>query len=612
MAKKPPIKEKPKEKPEPQKWLDAIKRAQDVKKNWRDRFRVDLAYEYWEGVQRPNNIPADEWITVNLIYSSLAAELPSLYSQDPYYHLKVKRSFSPLPEDAAMFEEKTKLRAAMLNYLKTECNLKTKSRLSIFDAHFQYGIIQVAHENDWVDNPNAGNAMFAEDGTVMFDDQENMLLEPEKYPENESFVVNRIHPDDHLVDEDATPLEYNWTAIRIRERLEDAKKNEKYRTEARDKLVATEISEDEKDREKKKKGQVTDKREKDPDLVVSWQIWDVKNNQHLIVSEGCGEEFLIAPTPLPPGIEGDPFIDLRFVLRPDSWYPLPPVSQWIDSQREYCEARSKVLVHRKRFNRKYEMYSPGFDDDAAAAAKLEIGEDGTVLLKNQPQACVTPINDAPLDQQVHTELAYLRQDFAELAVGANQRGAGYGISSATEAGIVEKRSTIREGDRVALVSDFLGEIGRKLDQLVQANLTEEYAIKVTGTTGESWQRVRPQDYQDIMGEFDVTVVVGSHTPQLPEIERAQMMNMLSLLLPNLAVIGMMPQTVKLVMQTFQIGEQQLSTILEEFAAISQQMQAGAVGQPGQQGSLPGVGESRAQSAMPGMAAGINNVRGGLQ
>jgi hypothetical protein len=63
--------------------------------------------------------------------------------------------------------------------------------------------------------------------------------------------------------------------------------------------------------------------------------------------------------------------------------------------------------------------------------------------------------------------------------------------------------------------------GRKLDMLVQANLTSYQAVKVAGPQGEFWQPVTPEDYEDIPAEYQYSVDVGSITPQLPEIERAQ-------------------------------------------------------------------------------------------
>lgn len=598
------------------KWLDKINRAKKVKENWRERFRVDLAYEYYEGNQRPPDVPLSEWITVNKLYADMQSELPSLYAQDPEFYVKLKRSYSVNPMDVALYDERSAIRQAMLNYLKDELGLKSKARLSIFDAFFQYGVCKTTHAMSMVDNPDAGQDILGSDGNVLLDDNGKPLVEPKQIPETNKanqFSVERLHPDDFLVDEDATPLAFGWCAHRLKARVETIKADKKFNASARNKIQATEVSDLERNRERRKKGEKIFDSGKDPkpDIVVYYEVWDTVAKQFFVVSEGCPDEFLMDPAPYPPGIEDHPFEFLRYTLRDDSWYPFPPMAPKLDPQREISETRSKILTHRKRFNRKYECWVAAFDDPEIELAKLATGEDGTVLRKAIQQQAVMPIPDGPLDMAVHTELAYLDRDFAEYGAGANQRGSGAGIDSATEAGIQEKRFMVKEGDRQMVVSEFLGDIGKKLDMLVQANLTQELAIRVKGAGGEYWEMVRPTDYDSIAGEYTTGVLVGSHTPQLPEIERAQALNFLSLIAQAPQLAGS-PALMRYIGKMFSIHENDMNLMINELQQVNQQMQEAQMAQKGI-GSMPGIPEgSRAQSAMPGMAMGINNVRGGQQ
>lgn len=608
---------RPKPKTDADQWLQKIDRAKDVKKKWRDDFRIALAYEYWEGRQRPAHIPGHEWITINMVYSNLQAELPTLYSTDPYFYVKVKKSYRPNPMDVALMEIKAQVRQSMLNYLKGELDLKAKARLSILDAYFQFGVAKIHYSQDRVENPDFGAPVLDDEtGYPILDETGNPIMEPEFLPANESYRVTRIHPDDFLVDDDAGPLneDVGWKAQRIKRRLEDVKKDSRYTRAGRDAVQATEVSdEDQKEREHRKKGLASmDKSDVEPDICVLWEVYDIRNKQWLVVAEGC-HEFLIYPEATPQGIERDPFVDLRFTMRDDSWYPLPPVSQWLDPQREYCELRSKILVHRKRFNRKYTAYAPAFDDPMETLAKLEIGEDGTVLMQNQPIQTVYPIQDAPLDQNHILELSAIRQDFMDLAVGPNQRGATAGVDSATEAGILEKRAQIREGDKLGLVSDFLVDVARKLDQIVQANITQDQAVKIAGPMGEQWQVVRARDYDEIAGEYDYSIDVGQTTPQLPEIERAQWMAFLQLI-ANAPQLALSPALLKRMAELHHISDE---LMLQEINKIAQQMMSGML--PGAQGqggaanggSLPNVTQSQPLPAALGAAVGMNNIGGGF-
>ena len=603
-------------------WLQKISRAKKVREDWRNRFRVPLAYAYWEGAQRPAEVNAEDWITINMIYSNLQAELPSLYSNDPYYYVKLAKTFHPAPIMIEVYEMRGKVRQAMLNYLKKELKLKQKARLSIFDSHFQYGIMKYCYYADLTENPAAGKPIYAEnDEEAPLIQDGKPILEPDFIPTNEAYKVYRIHPDDFLVDEDAGPLDEDvtWRAQRIKRNIDEVKADKRYSAKARKLVRATEVKDDtEKEREARKKGSVVDQpgegENKQPDIVVIWELWDRKSKQWLTVAEGLNEEYLIAPADLPKGIEVDPFEDLRWTLRDDSWYPLPPISQWLDPQTDYCDARSKLKTHRKRFNRKYHMESSAYDDPEGAAGKLVSGEDGTVILANRSIGYkpVEPITDAPLDQQLHTEIAYLRHDFDDVALGANQRGRQLSSdASATEAGILEKRTQVRESDKQSLVLEFLANGGRKLDQLVQANLTTSQAVRVAGPQGEIWQSVTPEAYEEIEGEYEYSIDVGSVTPQLPEIQRAQWIGFLGAIM-QAPYLMQSRQLMKKSAEMFNITDEAMVDELVQIGQQIAQQMAGQGGGPGAAGSQPNLMAFNPVSAQGGAAAGIANIRGGQQ
>ncbi len=601
-------KKKSEEKTKAQEWIEKIQRAIKVKEKWREEFRVALGYDYWEGRQRPGHIPAREWVTINLIYSNLLALLPSLYNMNPFFYIKLKRSYDPHPLMVAMYEQKAKIRQAMINYLKDELNLKPKVRLSIFDAFFQFGVAKVHYYSEMVENPDKEKPILNENEEAMLDEKGNPLIEPNEIPASEAYKLTRIHPDDFVVDEDAGPLDedVNWKAQRIKAKIKDIRDDKRFDATARKEVKATEISDEiQKQREQRKKGSVYESSNKaeDADVCVYWEVYDIKNEEFFAVSEGY-TDYLINPGPIPKGIERDPFVDLRFTMRDDSWYPIPPVSQWIDPQREYCELRSKLATHRKRFNRKYQVYKPGLVDETELT-KLEIGDDGTIIQTAQPGQVVTPIQDAPLDQTHIQEIAMLRDELTLLSIGPNQAGSGRGVESATEADIIEQRLRVQEGDWVGLVAEFAKTIARKQDQLIQEHLSQNQAIRVTGPQGEYWELVKTDDYQAINGEYEYDINVGTMVPKLPEIERAQWTAVLNLFsgFPHLML------SKRLVMKMAEMHHIDDEQMVNELYQIAQQIMSGQLPMPGTQGSTPG------SSALPGaiaggMASGMANMRGG--
>ena len=601
-------------------WVDKLSRAKKVRKAWKDLFKVDLAREYLDGKQNPGN-PAEEWITINNVYSYLKAQLPALYSADPYFYVNLKRSFSPNPMDIALWEQKGKIRGAYLNYLKDELELKKKARLAIQDAMFAYGVMKVHHSSDMHDNPDAGKAFMSEDGETVLSDTDGMpLIQPDQVPINARYNLNRIHPDDFLWDEDAGPLEgdWGWVAQRIRQPLEELKKDPRFSKRALKFLEgkSEEKGDEEKTREDRQKGgeiqgkaeraRPKKKKSKEPEIIARWEIYNLKSNSWTIIAEE-GEIPLMDTSPLPPGIEKDAYCILRFTLRDDSPYPIPPFSQGIDPSKEYNRARSDIQTHRKRFNRKYEVWTQAFEDADTEIGKLESGGDGSILRKRQPEQSVLPIQDAQTDPMRYHELAYLNAEMNDLF--GHDTGETAQIAkadSATQAGILDKRLEVKEGDAISLVIDWIKDIARKLDQLVQAHITQDEAVKISGPQGEMWEMVRANDYQEIEGEYEYSVNVGATLPRMPAIERSSWMAFLSLLaqFPHLLL------SKRLFKKMAELHHIEDEILIEEMHKIGQQIMQGQLPMPGGGGSQPGVGEDRPQSAMGGMAGGIQSLSKG--
>jgi len=284
------------------------------------------------------------------------------------------------------------------------------------------------------------------------------------------------------------------------------------------------------------------------------------------------------------------------------------MSPGIDAVKEYSLNRSRILTHRKRFNRKYTANIALLPEDPdEEIAKLEAGEDGTVIKVTQSDA-IEPIKDAPLDQQTtYVELATLNQDMIELFGGSHDEARGIaGAESATQAGILDKRLEMKEGDAMSMVIDFVRTIARKLDQLVQVNITKEQAVRITGgPQGEFWELVRPTDYDDVKGEYEYAVNVGATIPRLPAMERTQWIAFLTLLsnFPHLLTAKHM---LKRMAEMHHIED---DTMIEELYQLGKQIMGGQAPMPGKTGSQPGQGESRPVSAVGGQQGGIQSLLG---
>lgn len=583
-------------------WEARINRALEVKTAWEERFRVKLSRDYFEGRQNPG-WPPEEWITVNKIWTHLQTQLPMLYQIDPYFYIKLRRSFDPNPFQMVRFDQSAKIREAHLNWLKTARNLKPKARLGIQDAHFAFGVMKVFHISDETENERAGEPILGDNEEPLIGDDGEPLIEPDIIASNGQFRWYRVHPDDFLFDADAGTLDddWHWLAERIVMTPDQAKADRRLdnrAVETADKMSMEAAEHPE--RERKGLARLFSSMEKpkegDRQVIVGWEIYDLERRNMLFLLQGA-ERLAMPAGALPPGIETHPYSILRFALRDKSPYPIPPVSQALDPQREFNQSRSGILRHRKRFNRKYEVLENMKDEELD---KLEVGDDGSYI-KVPQLGSVNPIKDAPLDAQNYTELLALNRDLVEIFGTPDEARGIASADSATQAALIDRRLEVREGDRLSLVLEWVTDSGKKMDQLAQVHLTTEQAVQVSGPQGDRWELVRPQDFTEIAGEFEYTVNIGASQPRIPQIERQQFLAFLNILV-SAPWLALSPALLRQVAEWHHIDDERIIT---ELMKIAQKLTGGGQTDGTQQGSgsQAGVGEQRPISAILGAATG---------
>jgi len=597
------------------KWQERIGAAIDAHDEWFDEFRVGLGRDYFEGKQNPG-YPEDEWISIPKIYSHLQSQLPFLYSIDPYFYVKLKKSHQSGIADMddeqraqiiAETEVQGKVRGGMLNYQKVELGLKAKARMGIQDAHFAYGILKTRHASDTEKHPNAGKPIVDDDGKPVLDpDTGAEQVYPDTIPVNKRYESLRIHPDDFVWDADAGPLPDSWgfVAQRIRMHKDEAQKDKRFNLAAAKSIAAKAKKSDEKKSVWSSWMAKKSADKDDEEFVDIWEIYDLHKNETLTMAEDA-EDLLIKPRAVAPGIDGHPFSILRFTLRDKSPYPIPPISPAIDPQKEVSQSRSTWMTHFKRFNRKYWADVTKMEDPDTELDKLEAGGDGTIIRGRGPTG-IEAIQDAPMDQQAMLQIQAFDNDIVEaLGSPGNARGVA-NADSATEASILDSRLEVREGDRLSMVVDWITDWAKKTDQLIQFHIEGDEAVKITGPQGEFWQLIKETDYQEIEGEFEYSVNVGATRPRLPDIERAQLMAFFNQVIIPFPHILTQPATMKRFAELFHIED---DVMIEELRALGEKIMGGELPFPGGQGGGP---SNNPVAALMGKALGQQggNANGG--
>ena len=573
-------------------WIDEIERAEKVKEEWKEKFHIDECYSFYLGDQKPCNYAEEDWFTINLIYSSVKSQIPSLYFKDPYFFVRMKRSFAPDRQTQEMYEKVMSVKEGVINYIQKENELVPKGQSCILDAFFQYGVLKSRYVPTWEENPDAGKAEIASNGEEMVEVDGTPVLQPGKIIKAEKFVWDRVNPNNILVDADAGTHTFNWVAHKIIEPLETVRKNKSLKNTSKSYLEA-DCASDDMDEDRTKEGKrAKSKRIKDkPDekkRVTRYEIYDLSRQKMWVIA--VKGKFPLMEKKIPHGIEDHPFSFLRFNENPgeegkECWYPIPEVFNQLGPQKEFNLAANDIAIHRKRYKRKYGYAEGDIEDEELS--KFEDPIDGLMVKFNTTswQSSFAPIQDAPLDQAVVFDRMQLKQDFNEMAATPSAARGAADADTATEAEIMENRLQIKESDKQFVIRRFLINAARKMHQLLEGNLAEEGAVRVTGPKGEAWVRYGPRDFEKIEAEIEFDIDVASMSPRNNQVERAQFIQFTQAVLQAPMVFQSMP-TLKKFAEMFDIRDE---AFLEDFAKGLKQLGVMMQQQDGVAQNMPGGG-----------------------
>jgi hypothetical protein len=565
-------------------WLKEIERAEQVKRAWREMFRVEECYRAFLGDQRPDNYSEEDWFTLNLVFANIHAQIPSLYFQNPYFFVRLKRSYDPSEEYIKLLEKNMEVREGVLNYLVGENDLVEDGQLCILDAYFQFGILKARYVPSFELNPDAGKTKKSSTGKTMRDSNGEKIVEPDELLVGEKFVWERVNPNMFLVSPDAGNSEFPWSAEQHVDYYENIKNNPDYNTEGLEAdATIRDYDADNTDRSdgflgrlggraRPKKMKDTPESEK---LVTYYEIYDISRNQIVLVAKKCNQP--LSKKPIPAGVEGHPYSFLRFNDNPgpdgeEMWYPIPEIYNQLGAQKEYNLFRNDNAIHRKRFRRKYGsqegMLSP------EQADKFEDPYDGAVIEFTDADwpAKFQPIQDASINPLDYRDGMQLRNDFYDISGSGPTSEIAGRSDTATEAELINNELQIRESDKQFRIRRFLIAGARNMHQLLEAQLKQEGAVRVVGPSGEYWQEYRKDSFAAINGEVMFDIDVSSMAPRNIQTERAQLMQFLQTA-AQMPMIFQKPELLKAWAKKFDIYDNfMLQQLAEGFQEMTQMAQ----------------------------------------
>jgi len=540
-------------------WIDRVERAAKKRKAY---FKTIKKYKkFYDGEQwGDKKVTLKDKTTVNLIFAHIKSQIPFLYFQNPKWYVRPKGIHK------AQFAENARLAEMMLNYYVEEnlrISLKKQIRLAILDAFFAFGVIKTGYIADFETNKNFGQPkVLGEDeaGKPIYDVSESgemIIDEEEEIVTNEAFYARRVSPAQMLFDPECENYfeDGRWIGQEIIKSYHDVKNSKLYKNTSTlepSYFAKTGYPLDKTDGAYWEDG-VPEVKE-DVSRIKLYEVYDLEHDKLIVFAEG--HDKFLRYEDIPDGIDGSPFSFLRFNESPDEMYPLSDIKSLKPIQEEYNVGRAMILTHAKRFARKYGYILEKFagDDPGKEIEKLKDPEDGALFQVNELplKGVIEPLNDAPLDSAVYANFEQTKQDFREVGGATeHERGLVERRKTAYEASKIAGAASIRKQDRGSLVEDFCSEIGTKLLQSMQANLTLGMVVEIVGEEGvKQWQTV---SREDIVGEYNVGVTVGTSAPRTPEFEKRDLLELIQVLaqlpreviLPKINVGGLIQEMLKL-------------------------------------------------------------------
>jgi hypothetical protein len=506
----------------------------DIVKLWRARINVarkirdqklyDLQdlINFYEGLHWNSNnsisIPEGDRSTVNIIFANIKKELPYLYFQNPTPIVNETRQEFEL----SAFAMQELLKYFTKNNLRT--SLKKHVRLTLLDAKFAFGTLKVSYTPRFGTNKLAGQPVLAGYDDVgqpifVFDENGNVVFEPDKILVSELYNIERVSPREILIDPSCRNFveRSTWVGQEVVKPLQYLKDSPLYKnTEhlARN-VELTDIFKKTLNKSNEEVQAIRELYGSDTELVRFVEIYNLKDHKLLVLPDNS--DFFIREEIL----YMNPFSFLKFNESPDNFYPIPDIRIEKPLQQEINICRSMMVVHARRSARKYYYSNETFagEDEEIELNKAKNPDDMTFFkcdYEHPPKALDMATQDPVIFQNTYQS----RIDYNEV-VGTTemQRGVVERRKTKGEATFQEHHGEVRRGDKQSLVADFIVETYKNLAQLLQETLTLKQAIKIIGPSGIFWTQV---GYEDIQGEFNFDIEVSEMRPQIPEIDRNEL------------------------------------------------------------------------------------------
>lgn len=492
----------------------------DYAKRWRANENYDQLWQrlinLYRGRQYRGQAVGDR-LLVNISFSTINTLAPAVSIGRPKINVNPRK-----PEDG----DKAILTESIINYWWQHYNCQKEFQRSVKDyLILGHGWVKTGYR--FVEEEKLDTVEYSADEAAMqepADDVEAMMVIREDRP-----FLERVDPFEMFVDPDATCMEdARWIAQRTRRPLKDAKIDKRYDAAARKDLSPSSYQK----YMNMDRGYLNDQNGNPDEAYCDiYEYYNIETGEMSVFSDSGGDKFLIKPIKMPYAF-GHPFYMLRNYDIPGFFYPMGELEAIEPLQYELNETRTQMMLHRKRYSRKWLFQESAFDDDGRQA--LASDEDNVIVPVKTGENLnnvVVPMPALINPPEFYNQSALIQGDIDRVSgVSEYQRGAiPETTRTAREAAIIAEAGNARVAEKLIAIENGIAQCASNLIMLAQQFMTGEQTVRIIGTESAPVWLTFDKDY--ISGEFDFTVEAGSTAPRNEAFRRDMALQMVSAMGP---------------------------------------------------------------------------------
>ena len=565
----------------------------DYAKRWRTGENYDQLWQrlinLYRGKQYRGASTGDR-LLVNISFSTINTLAPAVSIGRPKINVNPRK-----PEDG----DKAIVTESIINYWWGHYGCQPEFQRAVKDyLILGHGWVKTGYR--FVEEAKLDDIEYSADeaaGAEPADDVEAQTIIREDRP-----FLERVDPFEMYIDPDATSVnDMRWIAQRTRRPLKDAKIDKRYDAAARKELSPSGYQKYGNQDVGYMSAQQAFTSNPDNAYCDIYEYYNIDTGEMCVFSDSGGDKFLIKPIKMPYEF-GHPFFMLRNYEVPGFFYPMGELEAIEPLQYELNETRTQMMLHRKRYSRKWLFQESAFDDDGRQA--LASDEDNVIVPVKSGENLnnvVVPMPALINPPEFYNQSSLITNDIDRVSgVSEYQRGAiPETTRTAREASIIAEAGNARVAEKLVAIENAIAQCASNLIMLAQQFMTGEMTVRILGTESAPVWLTFDKDY--INGEFDYTVEAGSTAPRNEAFRRDMALQMVSAMQP-FAQAGLvnLPKLAEYVLG-IGFGVKDPSSFLQEPPAPEAPPQGPP---PGMEGMPPGMPPEMMEGMPPELPPGL--------